>query len=254
MQTNYDVSRKKIEVRNYIERKYQLETATLSNLDLFLDQSISGIIALKIWKTKLESESETEANIYLDEIISNLNQVVILSPLGFTIPSAFLIRRSYENLIAYLFYKDHSIEFFTKEKQNSAKYKKSEEFETYLKDFPLQKYYSTIDFEQSKRILSELIIDKGEQYSELSKYVHGHSERYLELISILNEITPDNDALNILRKFICEFNTFSNTLLILFFFNSYRSFTSVEKRIIRLSIHGGNKRYKERIRRLFGEN
>lgn len=253
MPIDFNIPPKKRAVKTFIQTQYHLDTNILSNLDSFLEYSIQGIIAIKIWRNKLENGSPTRHYIYLDEIISNLNQVIILSPLGFSIPSAFLIRRSYENLLAYLFYKDHPIELFIKEMEHSSKYKKAEELETYIKDFPLQIYYPQIELEQCKRILSELMKDKGEQYAELSNFVHGQNENYLELISMLDEITPNNDMLDRITKSICEFFTFSNSIFIMFFFNQYRSFTSEEKRIIRLSIHGGNKRYKERIRRLFGE-
>jgi len=253
MPVDYSISPKKRAVRKFLQTNYHLNTNSLSNLDSFLDYSIQGIIAIKIWKNKLQNSSSMKHDIYLDEIISNLNQVIILSSLGFTIPSAFLIRRSYENLLAYLFYKDHPIEYFIKENEDSSKFKKSVEFEIYFKEFPFQFYYPRVDLEQCKNLLSELFRDKGDQYSELSNYVHGHNENYLELISLLDEISPDNEALEKITKFICEFFTFSNSILILFSFNQYHLCNPEDKQIIRLSIHGGNRRYKDKIRRLFGE-
>lgn len=248
------ISEKKVAVQRYIEDQFHINPTTFSNYDSFINTSIYGILAMKIWKEKLSSEPYREIIIYIEEIISNLNQAVILSTLGFVTPSAFLIRRSYENLIGFLFYKDHPIEFFIKESENSSRYKKGEDLENYLKDFPLNKLYPWITEDQYKRLLSELIKDKSDQYNELSHYVHGHNQNYLELISTMNQVTPDNDALLKLKNFICEFNTFANVLLILFFFNNFRNFSTSEKRIIRMSIYGGSKRYKDRIRRLFGEN
>lgn len=253
MPIDYSISPKKRAVKKFLQTKYQLNTNSLSNLDTFLDYSIQGIIAIKIWKNKLQSNTPMRHDIYLDEIISNLNQVIILTPLGFTIPSSFLIRRSYENLLAYIFYKDHPIEFFVKEHDDSAKFKKSIEFESYFKEFPFQFYYPNIDKEQCRNLITELVKDKSDQYSELSKYVHGQNENYLELISMLNEIFPDDRDLERNTKAICEFFTFSNSILLLFSFNQYHLCSPEEKQIIRLSIHGGHKRYKDKIRRIFGE-
>ncbi len=67
MPVNYAISTKKRSVQQYIESKYQLETATLSNIDSFLTTSIYGIIALKIWRERLQDQPNPEVNIYLDE-------------------------------------------------------------------------------------------------------------------------------------------------------------------------------------------
>ncbi len=57
---------------------------------------------------------------YLREIVSNTNQVLVLGTLGFKSASCAMIRRSLENIVVLLYYKDHPVEFF---KKSMSKYR-----------------------------------------------------------------------------------------------------------------------------------
>jgi hypothetical protein len=250
MLKNYQINNKKKAVCKYLQKNYQIDPNTLSNLDQFLENSIEGIVTIKIWREKLKPSTSPVLINYLNEIISNLNQIVILSSCGFVIPSIFLIRRSYENLSAYLYFKDHTVELFIKENDLLTKHRKMDEIESYFENFPLKMYYSKIDESAGKKLLSEIIQLRKVQYGKLSNYVHANNQKYLELIPLINEIKPNNDRLKEINDFIIDFNTIFNAFFIIFSFKIYHSLSPEEKEIIRISI---NENYKQKIRLLFKE-
>ena len=182
MLQNPQILKKKETVRDFLQRNYKVDPNSLVHLDPFLEHSIEGIVAIKLWRNSLKNESSEIVNNYLNEVISNYNQIIILSSMGLVIPSIFFIRRSYENMFAYLFYKDHPIEFFIKENDLATKHRKLAEIEQYFEKFPLKFYYPHIDENLSGKLISELISARKEHYSQLSNYVHANNQDFLELI------------------------------------------------------------------------
>lgn len=113
----------KIIIKSYLSKKYNVNLDELGYVDSYLDFNLRNLIALKIWRELLEEKLPLEPQQYLNEIISNFNQIIILGLIGFKIPTYMLIRRSIENLIAFLYYKDHHIEFLKKEYNSDTKKK-----------------------------------------------------------------------------------------------------------------------------------
>lgn len=244
----------KNEVKQYLTDQFDLHIRDLNNFNEFLNNSIKGIIAIKIWKDKLRIDMDTDSAIYIDEIVSNLNQVLIMGTIGFKIPSAILIRRSYENLDSFLYYKDHPVEFFLKEAEQPRRSFKGEELKEYLEKYPfIINDYPRFNSEKAKRLNLSLIKHKSEQYSKLSNYVHATNHRYLQLSSYIEDIKPHDDTLDLINRFILEFNTISNCFFIMFFNNKYQELQEIQKSAIRSSIGGGNRRYKKQLQEIFGE-
>ena len=245
----------KLIIKKYFKTKHNLNISKLTKINSFLNTSIQGIIAIKIWRKRLEKKNKKEILIYLDEIASNFNQVIVLGVLGFKIPATILIRRSYENMDAFLFYKDHPVEFYLKESELPRKNLKIDEIKAYFEKFPFQiNEYQPFNINKSQQLIIHLLKHKGDEYSILSNYVHATNHKYFELNNYLGTVVPNDESLELLDARIVEFNTLFNTVFILFFFKEYQTFLESEKKIIRTSIMSGQKRYKKQIQDIFGEN
>jgi hypothetical protein len=227
---------------------------SLSGIESYLDICLNNIISLKIWKDALIEETPDGPNQYLDEIISNFNQLIILGAIGFQTPSNMLIRRSIENLISYIYYKDHIIEFHKKEfeKDKKKNYNKMSDLHDYVKDYPFIVLYGPEKSEKISKFLKQVMDFWWKQYSELSNYVHGTTSKYLELKDYLDDIKPNNEVINLLSKNVSNFSSLTNTILVLFFFQFYKELEKSKKSIIRTAIieeHG----FKKELTDIFNE-
>jgi hypothetical protein len=241
-------------IKSHLNTKYHIKLADSKEINNYLDIDLRGIIALKIWEDELKTKVSEGPLQYLNEIISNFNQITILGAMGFKIPSYMLMRRSIENLISFLYYKDHPIEFSKKEFDSESKRKFSSvrEFREYLDEYPFYVQYKGYDQGKINILKNQLINSWMAQYSELSNYVHGTNSRYLELNDYLDEINPNDTLLASLGKSIQKFNSLLNTFFILFYYFNYKQLENSKKSIIKTAIDG-NIEYKRELIEIFDE-
>ncbi len=200
----------------------------LKNSNIFIEEMLKTIIAVKIWKQNL-SDIPDRLQSYLAEIVSDLNQVILLAIQGYKIPSYILLRRCLENMVQILYYKDHKVEFYKK-----ILHKES------------------INIERLQKLVKKNVESWRENYKELSNYVHGTTLEYLELAEFIEEIKPNDKFLSIIIKQIQEFSSIFNVLFIIFFFKLYKQLDPREKEWIRTCIQRGS-HYLRELTNIFKE-
>lgn len=239
----------------YLQDRFNVQIDDLPNFKEFADSSLKSILSIKIWKKYLKENNTVlqGPDQYVDEIISNLNQVLVMGVLGFKIPSYIMLRRSLENTMSFLYYKDHSIEFFLKEYEPTKKnFLRISELEKYIVDYPFYVQYETHKCKKIKILLKRVIDVWSKQYKDLSNFVHGTNSKYLELNNYLDDISSENSTLMTLTEYIQSLSSMVNTLNIIFFFNIYKKFDEDEKSLIRWSISCGIG-FKRDLIEIFGE-
>ncbi|HDD44711.1 MAG TPA: hypothetical protein ENG63_07625 [Candidatus Desulfofervidus auxilii] len=242
-------------VKKYIEDHFGFHMKDLDRdiLNNFFIKIISGSISIKIWVKNFSSNAVLQKGLieYLREIVSNTNQVLVLGTLGFKSASCAMIRRSLENIIVFLYYKDHPVEFF---KKSMPTYRplKIKDIKDYLQTYPFEMIYNDMFNSNELRSMVKKVISIWDQeYEELSNFIHTTNELYFELINYIDEITPQPDNLEYIRNRIEKMNSIINSFNILFFFNDYKHFSNEEKTLIRLSIE--NIGLKQKMIEIFGE-
>jgi hypothetical protein len=247
----------------FLQKKYNIDITSTEYFNDFIDMNLGKLTSIKIWSEHLNDSHSFGAEQYLNEIISNLNQLLILAMLGFGIPSLMLIRRSSENLLMFLYFKDHHIEFIKRElSQDATKKEKNQEYRVdrnriselkeYVENFPFTAIYPKIEKSKINDLSKNLIQLWDNQYGDLSNFVHGTSSRYLELKNYLDEINSDKESLDSISKYTINYYSLVNSYFILFYFNKYKDFETREKSIIRNAIDGET-RFKQKLTELFGE-
>ncbi len=131
----------------------------------------------------------------------------------------------------------------------------NKDFREYLFEYPYSCIYEGMDRDELDRInslLKSLMELWASAYDNLSRFVHGTSAQYLDLHKYLEDVKTDNEILGLLKPYVVHLSSITNTLLLIFFFDEYRSFTVDEKSMIRLSIETGLE-YKTHLLEIFGE-
>lgn len=236
----------------FLNAQYKTDLTTYSNSTSMLNSIITSIGSLNIWKKNLMGKIPEGPSIYINEIISNLNHILVMASLGLKTSSLLMIRRSQENLFSFLYYKDHPIEFFVKESEISKKNQqlKVNELKEYIEDYPFSIHYPTINHEEMRKSI-KLVTEKWqEQYKDLSNYVHGTNSQFLELTKFLEEIQPSVELFLTIEKNIIIFTSVINTLFVNFFFDEYKHFIEPEKSFIRFAI-SSDFIFKDKIRYIF---
>lgn len=231
---------------------YPIEIENLPSFDEFIETCLYGIISIKIWDDTLNiNEPLSSGPIkYLQEIISNLNQVTILSTLGFKVPTYMLLRRSLENIFAFLYYKDHPIEYYHRD-VNLQRSLSRDHLIQYLKEYPFEIQNEKLDLAKINGLMNKIFgIERG-TYQELSYYVHATSSQHLDLQCYLDELKPNDDFLKEITPFIVNISTIINTMNILFFHKEYFELNEDEKEIIRFAI-SNNEHIKKQIIKIYG--
>lgn len=249
------INREKDRIKTYISKTYNLDLTHLIEIDNYLEINLRNLIVLKIWKEKIVILLNlSAATQYLDEIISNFNQIIVLGIIGFKIPSFMLLRRSIENLVGFLYYKDHPIEFIKKENASemTRKFISIKDVQDYIIGFPFYMYYESSNSNKCEILIKRIMSQWMEQYKELSNFVHGTNSKYLELNDYLDDVSPSDITLKSLSKSILDFSSLFNTLFILFFFDAYVEFDKQQKSMIRGAICNDHK-YKTELINIFSE-
>jgi len=225
-------------VKKYLENTFRIPVAELSKIDTFLEIFLKNILSLKIWTNEVQNNRNSNiflnSLIYLEEAISNLNQALILGIIGFRIPACVMMRRSLENMVSFLYYKDHPVEYFRKELGTLST--RIKDLQDYLIKYPSELIYSRVDEDRFKDLLRELIEKWKEIYRELSNYTHGSRKEYLDLKTYIEDISPRDETLISLAPLAEKVGDITNSLLITFFFTAYQSMDETKKSLIRLSI------------------
>ncbi len=236
-----------------IQNKFGPDKAQLQEHRDLIKAGLLHAMAAKVWLEGLEKTRGEKANQFIQEIISNANQVVVLGALGYRIASNMMLRRSLENVLGYIYYRDHPVENFKREALlEDSKFVGSQGLTEYISDFPFRLLYSQTEADKVKEITRLCVISWKSQYKELSRYVHSQSKNFLELQEFIEDIEPSSEFLSQLTSHITQANALVNTLLILSTFTSYKQFSEDRKTIIRLSIPTGLN-YKKRILETFNE-
>jgi hypothetical protein len=240
-------------VLSYVTQYFKMDPKNYSELDSFIYASLKSIISLKIWSQYLDKNEKKPIGLdqYFNEIISNLNHVLLMGIIGYRAPSFMMIRRSLENYLIFLYYKDHPVEFYKRE-QNLIKreFLKIDFLRKYIEDYPFDIKYEIDNSVNYTKLTREVMKKWFEQYQELSNFVHGTNAKYLDLKNYLKDIKPDDSILSSLRDQIQLFTSIVNTLNILFFQNIYEELDEQEKTIVRFSI-GTQEGFKKELQNIY---
>lgn len=241
-------------VHSYLEDMFEINFDDLPEFEKYTDTLLKSIISLKIWNQKLDGLIPKGPNQYVDEMISNLNQIVVMGIIGFKISSYIMIRRSLENIVVFLYYKDHPIEFIKKESGNTNKknFLRISNLKEYIEEYPFHELDEGYDNNKIKKLVKKIMDNWMGEYKELSNFVHGTNHEYLDLKQYLEDIKPNNETLVSLEMRIQNFSSVANSLNILFFFEVYSNLDYVEKNFIRSSIND-ELGFKRDLIELFGE-
>lgn len=239
-------------VNNYLSKRYSINFKSYSDYDDFLKSSLKGILSLKLWRDNIQSSGDIHCHQHLNEIISDLNQILILNSIGFVIPSLIVLRRSYDNYSNFLYFKDHQVEFFIKEQDKNKKHVRSDELQQYFEKYPFQILnYEECNYENCEKLIKDIMNQFFGEYGRLSKYVHASNSQFLGLKEHLDNIEPKNDNFNLVSFHMKNYNSIINASNILFFNNIYKSMDVSERSFIRSSI-SPDKKYKKQLRNIFG--
>lgn len=248
------ISENKTIIASHMKKEYGLDTSNLVTFDDFTDVCFRSITSIKIWDAQLKASGKVAVGpaSYLSEISSNLNQVVIMGILGLGVPSYTMLRRSLENILTFLYYKDHPIEFFLKDNNDKEKKLQMETLKQYIKEYPFEIQLNQYNVVKIKDLVNKLISLYNTDYVQLSNYVHGKNLRYLEFYNYLDDLKPNDALLTSLVHLLNNLSAIINVLNIVFFFDIYKQFEESKKEIIRLSISNKG-HYKQSLLAIFGE-
>jgi len=230
-------------VYEFLETTYNIKPDTLpDNFNEFLERTIYTIIAVKLWVSKIEEnttkdpiQNEKEILYFFKEVISDLNNFLILGSLGFKSASYLFIRRGLENFMKFVYFMDHPVEYY------SSSYVEPKLLREYLKKYPPQlvivRSNMDITSKKIKKILKELHQTLDELYRETSRYIHGQSKINLELIEYLNEIGhKDEEYFKKLTNLIEKFSLIVQGTLILIHNEIYNKMDTSHREIVHMSI------------------
>lgn len=227
----------------FIRTKYGIEIDANEDLSKLAYAGLNLLSTLKIWNKYISSDEKIfkGAKNYFDEIISNTIHAMILAFLDLKIPSLIMLRRSQENILTFLYYSQHPVEFYKKEIDGQSKNLNGfKELKDYISSYPFISKYNDINNQNLQRFCSEILIKWTEQYQNLSNYVHGSNTKYLENTQFFDEFKFNKGDTRFITKNIEGFSSIINTLLIVFYFDVYSKFNDEnEKSPIRCGIQNG---------------
>ena len=231
-------------VYKFLETRYNIKSSKLpDNFNEFLERTIYTIIAIKLWVSNIEKDTtrdpiqnQGEILYFFKEVVSDLNNFLILGSLGFKSASYLFIRRGLENFMKFIYFKDHPVEYY------STPYIEPKILREYLKKYPpkliiIRSRFTDNDTERIKNILKELNQELDYLYRKTSRYVHGQSKINLELVEYLNDLGPgDEEYFKNLTSLIERFSLIIQGTLILIYNEIYRKLDANQKKIIHMSI------------------
>lgn len=223
----------------FISKEYNIAIEENKDLIDLTKASLTLLISLKIWDKHITDNDKIffGAKYYFKEIISNINHAIILFILGLKIPCIIMLRRSQENILTFIYYSEHPIEFYKKEIDGHSKnFNGFKELKDYITSYPFDCKY-LVSNQVVQKVCSEVLEIWTEQYQELSNFVHGSNTKYFEKMEFLDELLIEKEKINYLYKNIEKLSSVLNSLLIIFFYDLYEKFDDeLEKSPIRRAI------------------
>lgn len=239
--------------RTLLSRKFNLRFEELPAFESFAEKALLHIMAAKLFAKRLAEPHVTDYTPFLEEIASSANQILVLASLGFRIAPYMMLRRSMENMMGYIYYREHPVEYYKREAMTEdAQFSGSRGLSEYAQNYPFDMLYPNLDMKQARKF-GDLLVGRWKViYKELSRYVHSQARKYLDTQPFIEDVNPSNDLLINLENQVEDVSSILGSLGILFFFNKYRSLKEEEKSVIRLSIKTGFG-FKRELVLLFGE-
>lgn len=239
----------------FIKEKYEVDIESKDELITFTKTSLEFLISIKIWSKYIKQDNQVfaDAKNYFYEIVSNIINSIILAVLDLKVPALIMFRRSQENILTFLYYSEHPIEYYKKERDgNSKSLNGFKELKEYVTTYPFSCKYNISD-QIVQSFASEILKKWTEQYQELSNFVHGTNTKYFEGIEYFDQFTYDKRNITYLTEQIEKLSSIINSILITFYFNQYKLFSEeTEKSIIRKSIKNKYE-FKNEIIKIFKE-
>jgi len=242
-------------IDKFISEKYKVNIKKKEQLVNYVKGSLVFLQSLKIWNRHLDKQYNIVNGIdhYFKEMISNIIHVIILGTIDLKVPALVMLRRTQEIILAYLYYSEHPVEYYKKEKNDNIRNISGfNELKEYIKQYPFSTKYN-VDEKRLKELVSRILDEWTIQYKNLSNYVHGTNSSYFQMISYMDEFKFIKKDVNYLIEQVNMTSTVVNMLLMVFYFNTYLSMDDIsEKSIIRRAI-GNERSYKSDIVEIFTE-
>lgn len=242
-------------IDKFISEKYKVNIRKKEQSVNYVKTSLVFLKSLKIWDSYLDEQYNKVKGIdnYFKEMISNIIHVIILGTIDLKVPALIMLRRTQEIILTYLYYSEHPVEYYNKEKDDNIRNISGfNELKEYIKQYPFFMKYSANE-KILKELVSKILDDWSKQYRDLSHYVHGTNSNYFQMISYIDEFKFIKKDVNYLTKQVKMTSTVVNMLLIIFYFDIYVTMDDVsEKNIIRGAI-SDERNYKSEIIEIFRE-
>lgn len=213
------------------------------------------LMSLKVWEENLAQKPTINKRslTHFQENVSNINHAFLLTILHLKIPAIIMLRRTQENLLTFLYYNEHEIESAKKERDSNFRpFRDFSGLKEYIKSYPFREKY-TMNDQQLRMLLSEIIDQWAHQYRELSNYVHGSNAKYFSKSNLVDALSISAADFEQIKKNVLILSSVFNALMIIFFFDDYVNFDEQqEKYFVRCAI-ANDFGYKSRIMHLFYE-
>ena len=242
-------------IDKFISEKYKVNIKQKEQLVNHVKISLVFLQSLKIWDKHLDEQYSMVNGIdhYFKEMISNLIHVIILGTIDLKVPALVMLRRTQEIILTYLYYSEHPVEYYKKEKNDNIRNINGfNELKEYIKQYPFFIKYN-VDEKKLRELVSRILDEWTKQYKDLSNYVHGTNSSYFQMVSYMDEFKFIKKDVNYVIDQVKMTSTIVNMLLMIFHFDIYLSMDDIsEKSIIRQSIVN-ERSYKSDIVEIFRE-
>lgn len=232
------INTQKKEIEDLLNNRFNIKKKSIEGFDSYTGLVVENTISLKTWESPLENYI---ANSFFKEIISNCNQALVLGLLGFNIAAFTNLRRCLENILVFIYYSEHNIEYQKKELDVTKRnFDKIENILNYIKDYPFTTKYPGGEKAKMDTLLKKVCDIWLNDYKELSNYVHSSNTKYLDLNVFLVDIKPTKEKLDLLAQTFTSITNIIHSLLIIFFYKEYHDLIANEKTLIKSNINDGN--------------
>lgn len=252
---NFELEEEFENIYKFILEKYKVNIKQKEQLVNYSKATLLFLQSLKIWDKYLSNKDAMVEgiNYYFKEMISNVIHVLILGNIDLKVPAIVMLRRTQEIILTYLYYSEHPVEYYKKEKySNERNISGFDELKEYIKKYPYFTKYN-IDDKKIRGLVVRILDEWTKQYKDLSNYVHGTNSSYFQMVSYLDEFQFVKKDINYLVEQVKMTSTIVNMLLLIFYFDTYLSMNDIsEKTIIRNSI-SNERTYKRDIVEIFTE-
>jgi hypothetical protein len=178
------------------------------------------------------SKYKDSRTIFLDELNSELVQILVLLPLGFHKPVSLLKRACIEDTLKHIYYVDHSVEFSLLNESERNKVELTYLF-SYLYKHP--KFKKIRGFNDIYNPITFI-------YDKECKVIHGASEKYLQLNKTISKFKIDsNDMKDSIEDTVKLVDNIS-ALLIIFHTDKFYKIKVEKRNAILKAISNNNKK------------